>query len=220
MITNTATVSSEPEPDAQPDDEMRRAFAEQLSEALVRELHRYARKRSKLIVMAGRRSDPHYANDLVQEALVDIMAGTVAWDPASCCLRDRAIWLMKERSFRDAQWLERLQHVDLDRADERAAIHAQGSHRMCAAPQEDAVIMKALLAEVIDKLRALAGNDEAVRRILDAWSDGLFERMEILPATRLSAAEYKAARARLLYLVDDLPQELHNRVTDLLRDAS
>ena len=81
-------------------------------------------------------------------------------------------------------------------------------------------MMKALLREVIERLRALAGNDDAVGRLLDAWSDGLLERMEILPATGLSAAEYKTARARLLYLVDDLPQELKNRVTDLLRDAS
>jgi hypothetical protein len=220
VITNTATVSNEPEPDAEPDDEMRRAFTEQLTEALVRDLHRYARQRSKLIVMAGRKPDRHYAKDLVQEALIDILAGTVAWDPASCCLRDRVIWLMKERSFRDAQWLERLQHVDLEDADERAAIQAQGSHRMSASPQDEAVAMKALLREVIERLRVLAGNDDPVRRLLDAWSDGLIERMEILPATSLSAAEYKTARARLLYLVDDLPQELKNRVTDLLRDAS
>ena len=81
-------------------------------------------------------------------------------------------------------------------------------------------MVEARVRELTGMLRVLAENDDAVRRVLDAWNDGRMEGVDLLAATGLSAVEYRTARDRILDLVRDRLEDLTKMVSTTLRDAS
>ena len=66
-------------------------------------------------------------------------------------------------------------------------------------------------------LQRLAAGDPAATAILAAWEDGFVDKEEVMHRTGLADKEYRAARARLTYLVLSLPQSLRETARSLLR---
>lgn len=194
-----------------------RAFKAQATQAAYGAAIKYARYRSRLVGMAGRKVDKLYAEGLVHNAFGDTWAGDWPWDPDRCSLLDHVLGIIRRRSWKDAQWITQRPHMSLSDCDERVAIAAKSSHRIEAIAQPDPIMLAGITAEVVGHLRRLAHGDEAVTQILDAWQEGHVDRAPVLAATGLSPAAYKAARARIAYLVQDLPQRVRDRVIDILR---
>jgi hypothetical protein len=196
-----------------------RAFNAQATQATYRAAVKFARFRSRLIDMAGKKVDRAYVQELVHNAFGDTWVGDPPWNPESCSLLDHVRGLIRHRSWKDAQWLRRHPHVPLSECDERAAIRAKSSHRIEALPQPSPIMLAEITAEVVGLLRRLAHGDDAVTRILDAWQDGHVDRAPVIVATGLSPSAYKAARSRIIYLIQNLPQSVRDRAIDILRSV-
>jgi hypothetical protein len=194
-----------------------RAFNAQATQATYRAAVKFARFRARLIEMAGKKADRAYVQELVHDAFGDTWAGDPPWNPESCSLLDHVRGLIRHRSWKDAQWLRRHPHVPLSECDERAAIRAKSSHGIDALPQSSPIMLAEMTAEVVGLLRRLARGDDEVTRILDAWQDGHVDRVDVMVATGLSPSAYKATRARVAYLVQNLPQSVRDRAIDILR---
>jgi hypothetical protein len=195
------------------------AFNAQATQATFRAAIKFARFRSRLVEMAGRKVDRAYVQELVHNAFGDTWAGDPPWNPESCSLLDHVRGLIRHRSWKDAQWLQRNPHVSLSECDERVAIRAKSSHRIDALPQSSPIMLAEITAEVVGLLRRLAHGDDAVTRILDAWQGGHVDRAPVIEATGLSPNAYKAARSRITYLIQSLPQSVRERAIDILRSA-
>ena len=194
-----------------------RAFNAQATQASYRVALKYARFRARLVQMARRSVDPLYAQDLVNDAFGDAWSGVSSWDPEKCSLLDHVRGVIRWRSWRDAKWTEKRPHVSLSDCDERVAIAAKSSHRIEALPQPSPIMLAEITAEVVAHLRRHAQGHEPVMRLLDAWEEGHVERPTAILASGLSPSAYKAARARIAYLVQSLPQSLRERAIDILR---
>lgn len=199
---------------------VQRAFTEQASDELIRTACRYARQRAVIVRRAGRRVDSLYGRELVQDALIDIWSGLVAWDPARCSLLEQVRSVVRSRSWKDAQWAQRSPHLSLDVNDTAAAITAEASHQFAMQQQLQPFMICGLTVAVVTELRRLAEGDAAAGAVLGAWADGVVERSEVMEHTGLSREEYTIARARLTYLVRELPSSLDEAARTLLRSAS
>ena len=198
---------------------VQQAFAEQASDELIRRASRYARQRAAIVRRAGRRIDNLYGRELVQDALIDIWSGAVAWDPARCSLLDQVRSVVRSRSWKDAQWAQRSPHLSLDVHDTAAAITAEASHQFAMQAQVQPFMIRGLTAAVVTELKRLAEGDAAAMAVLRAWADGVVGQGEVMEHTRLCRQEYRIARARLAYLVHELPSSLDDAARTLLRSA-
>ncbi|MBP6627867.1 MAG: hypothetical protein KA297_00460 [Kofleriaceae bacterium] len=199
------------------------AFRDQATPALYLAAHRFARQWAKLPRRAGRRVDHLYARELVQDALADTWSGTLRWDPARRSLLHHVRNAIRWRAWNDARHARRFQHVPWNTAanDEASArieveVHDATNTQTDAGP----LILVGLIVTLAAELRRLATGDDEANAILDCWAEGVVERDEVMARTHLSAAQYKAARRRLLYLVKRLPPELREAAGDILRSAS
>ena len=199
---------------------MQKAFAEQASTELIRRASRYARQRAVIVRQAGRRIDNMYGRELVQDALCDIWSGAVAWDPARCSLLYQVRSVVRSRSWKDAKWAKRSPHLSLDVHDTAAAITAEASHQFAMQAQVQPFMIRGLTAAVVTELKRLAAGDAAATAVLGAWSDGIVGQGEVMEHTGLSLHAYRIARARLAYLVRELPSSLDDAARTLLRSAS
>lgn len=196
------------------------AFKQQATDELTRRALRYARQRAALVRRAGRRIDNLYARELVQDALTDTWAGVVAWDPTECSLLKHVLDVIRSRSWKDAQWAQRSPHLSLDVNDTAAAITAEASHHLAVQGQLSPFMISELTVVVVSELRRLAQGDRAATSLLEAWADGVVGRSEVMHHTGMSRQEYRIARARLTYLVRELPSSLDEAARTLLRSAS
>lgn len=181
---------------------------------------RFARQRAALIRRVGGRIDSLYAGDLVQDALADTWMGTVAWDPRRCSLLEHVRSLVRTRSWRDLCGAVARPHESHDAGDSFAGLKLHEAQRHATTGNLSPIVLAGLTVRVARDLRDAAKGDPAATAILAAWIDGYVERDEVIAHTGLSIKDYKAARARLTYLVQDLPQSLHESVCTLLRSAS
>ena len=195
----------------------RHAFQEQATPALSRAALRYARQRTILVRRAGGRIDNLYPRELVQDALTDTWMGTVSWDPGRCSLLDHIRGLIRSRTWKDATGARRSPHLSVT-SDTTAEVDTAWRHATTGSISP--VVLAALTASVVRDLRRLADGDPAATAVLDAWRDGLIERDEVMKRTGLAERDYKAARARLAYLVSSLPQSLRETALTHLRSAS
>ena len=185
---------------------MQQAFTEQASNELIRRASRYARQRAVIVRQAGRRIDNMYGRELVQDALCDIWSGAVGWDPARCSLLHQVRSVVRSRSWKDAQWAQRSPHLSLDVHDTAAAITAEASHQFAMQAQLEPFKICGLTAAVVTELRRLA--------------EGVVGQGDVMEYTGLSRQGYRIARARLAYLVRELPSSLDDAARTLLRSAS
>jgi hypothetical protein len=196
------------------------AFRAQATEELTRRALRYARQRAALVRRAGRRVDNLYARELVQDALTDTWAGVLTWDPGKRSLLKHVLDVIQDRSGKDAKWVRRSPHLSLDVHDDAAAITAEASHHLAVQGPADPFMISELAVLVVTELRRLAAGDRAATALLEAWADGVVGRSDVMRHTGMSRQEYRMARARLTYLVRELPSSLDEAARTLLRSAS
>ena len=190
---------------------------EQATEDVLRAAHRYARQRAGLVRRAGVRVDRLYERELVQDALADTWAGTdVLWDPAQCSLLEHLRGLIRSRTWKDATGARQRPHVSID-WDEDLVTEVDEAHRHGTQGNVSPIVLARVAATVVQDLQRLAAGDAAATAILAAWEDGLVDRDEVIARTALTDKEYKAARARLTYLVLSLPQSLRETARTVLR---
>ncbi len=189
----------------------------QTTDELLRAAHRYARQRAAMVRRAGVRVDHLYARELVQDALSDTWLGRdIVWDPAQCSLLEHLRGLIRSRTWKDAAGARLRPHVSIDwdedliaAIDEAQCNGAQGS--------VNPMVLAQLASSVIQDLQRMADGDAAASGILAAWQEGLVDRDDVIARTGLADKEYKAARARLTYLVLGLPQSVRETARTVLR---
>ncbi len=199
------------------------AFRAQATPALYLAAQRFARQWAKLPRRAGRRVDHLYPRELVQDALADTWNGTLAWDPARRSLLDHVRNAIRWRAWNDARHAKRFPHVAWNTAaNDETSVRIEVEVHDTQASQADAapLILVGLIVTLAAELRRLAEHDDEAQAILDCWADSIVERDDVMARTHFTAAQYKAARRRLLYLVKRLPPELREAASDILRSAS
>jgi hypothetical protein len=162
-------------------------------------VRRYALLRGRGVARAGGRSDAAYADELVQDALSDTIAGVVCWDPSRYRLATHLIGVIRSRSRHERARSMRFRHEALSESliafdSEPAAISNQ---------DRAAVVQQALQA-----LRDAARGDREVLKILDAYAAGAVDKADVLQASGLKPARYTRARKRLRRKTLQLAPEL------------
>ena len=195
----------------------RSEFLEQATTELLRAAHRYARQRAAMARRAGARVDHLYPRELVQDALADTwLGGEVAWDPSHCSLLEHIRGLIRSRSWRDMMGARHRPHVSIDRSEDVGAEVDEAQWRSTRG-SVSLIVLARVTASVVQALQRLAAGDPAATAILAAWEDGFVDKEEVMHRTGLADKEYRAARARLTYLVLSLPQSLRETARSLLR---
>jgi hypothetical protein len=178
--------------DFAPTEEWIEAFEAQATDELYERATRYATSRAEGVARSGGAVDDLYVLALVQDAFTDTLCGVLAWDPEAASLEQQVITAIRSRSRHDREHARRFRRVRIEsvtaevevalRADEAAEAEHEAAERVAA-------------------LRALAGDDTDVVRILDAMCEGATTRSEIMAETGLSTKRYRNARWRLAGLV-------------------
>jgi DNA-directed RNA polymerase specialized sigma24 family protein len=182
-------------------------FERQLSRPHLLELLQvYARQRARLVARYRTIDEHSYAADLVQDVIVDTLAGVLAWDPSRVDLKGHVRGAIKSRSRHDYRRAERSPYQTLDVDDPRIAAELV-EHE---ARQERQELRRHAVA-IIEALRKLAANDREVLLLIEAYEGAVSKRAEVLELTGLTVRQYKAARERLTGLRDSLPHDLHPR---------
>jgi hypothetical protein len=156
------------------------AFEAQATHALRLRARRFARARSHLVARSGARVDDRYISALVQDALTDTLLGVLVWNPAKRSLEQHLFAAIRARTYHDCVRAQRFLHQSLYGEDPGAS--------------PDAL---AFSDEVLAQIRALAGTDRPIHRILDALALGAAEGSEITFLANMSPRIYHKARIRL-----------------------
>ena len=90
--------------------------------------------------------------------------------------------------------------------------------RMVRSPAFDRVLahvasspeLRVCVVQVLERLRAFAGDDTVVQRILDALEGGATTREDVLALINMKPGDYHKGRMRLTDLVQQLPNSLRN----------
>jgi hypothetical protein len=205
------------------------AFRKQLTSEFMRDARRYARKRAKLVRAVGRRNDPSYHQDLVQQALADIWSGAAVWDPGRRPLLDHVRDLIRQRTFNDRRRLRHRQQVSIYAPNHAAndevsltslSIEAQMSEAHPSRTSISPLLVSRLVDRVVLELHRLAARDEGACAILGCWASGVIDASDVMTLTELNEVEYHRARIRILYLAKHLPPELREAAQELLRSVS
>lgn len=196
-----------------PSEEWIEAFTRQMSEpAFFHAMWRYAERRGRMLAHVARLDPEAYAQGLVQDVIDDTLEGTIAWDPQRVTLAKHVRDAVKSRSRHQYRRALRDRHVSLDGkgallVDDATAV----AHRETAAEQAERA---RCVAAVLERIRASAGDDVEVVKLLDAMERGAETRGEILHVAGLTKLQYDAARKRLDRLIETLPSQL---ITHALR---
>jgi len=204
------------------------AFRAQLTPDFMQDARRYARRRAKLVREVGRRIDPLYHHDLVQDALKDTWSGAARWDPSRQSLLEHVRDLIKQRTFNDRRRARRYRHVSIHAAraanDEisltNLSIEAVMSEAHSFHGDINPALLSSLLDQVVVELHRLPIRNPDARAVLGCWANGITDGSEVMALTGLSENAYRKARMRILYLAKYLPPELREAAEELLRSAS
>lgn len=196
---------------------LREAYDAQDTPELRRAALHYARLRAIVVRRAGGRIDDSYASELVHDALVDTWTGDVTWNPDRVSLLDHVRGLVKTRSWRHVTGASRVPHISLDGADGHVARKADEALYHATQGSVTPMVLAALSIKVVRELKRLAHGDTTATAILGCWTEGLIDRDEVIAATGLDDRAYKAARARLTYLVRSLPAATRDETLAALR---
>ena len=192
----------------------------QTTDELLRAAHRYARQRAAMVRRAGVRVNHLYARELVQDALSDTWLGRdIVWDPAQCSLLEHLRGLIRSRTWKDATSARQRPHVSIDWDEDLIAVIDE-AHYNGTQGKVSPIVLAQLASTVIQDLQRMSAGDAAATGILAAWQEGLVDRDEVIARTGLTDNEYKAARARLTYLVLSLPHSVRETARAVLRGNS
>lgn len=205
------------------------AYREQLTPEFMREARRYARKRAKYLREVGRRYDPTYHHDLVQQALADTWSGKARWEPSEVSLLKHVRGLVRQRTSNERRNLKVRTHVSLyapvtaandETSETMLTIEEQVSQPHPALRSISPALISSLADRVLIELHRLAARDEHARGMIGCWASGVIEAADVMTLTGMSESTYRAVRERILYLAKYLPPELREAAEELLRSVS
>lgn len=204
IVAALAGMAGEPRASVLSGEEWKRAFVEQYRENRER-VQRYARRVARSVANAGGSGGDYYADELLQDALGDTVAGVLRWDPAVTTLELHLISRIRSRARDERRRLRSVRHesIDEDPGDEDEGVSViDEMEGALAAPAEGAAVEHARgrLALLAEKTH----DDPELHAVLEAIADGAEGRDQILSATGLSGKDYRNARVRLSRLGDDL----------------
>lgn len=203
------------------------AFAAQATSTLVARCRAHVRR-----WLRAYRLDRAF-EDVVQEVLVDILEGRVAWDPTHSTLLNRVCDVARYRIRDEKRSLRgRTMHVPISRpGDPRLLLDGEsydGASRQLEADLARAVELpedpetalvrtqrRERAVRVGEELAAMARGDAEVESYLACLRAGITERAAVLAETGMTAETYHNARRRLQRLKERLPPELRLDVEDL-----
>jgi hypothetical protein len=197
----------------------------ELNDTTLEGAYKYARKRCRLLARCGLPIEAGLHKHLVTDAVTDTALGDVDWDPERSSLRNHLCSVVR---FRTKDMLARARALPHDRICSRpdgngedgweANIAGQASCCGQRSTPASSVMLDDLAAQVVGRLYAAAGqnDDDVLRRILDAYREGMSGRKPIAEHLGISLKAFDAARNRLDRLLTKLPDELARNATDLL----
>lgn len=172
------------------------AFESEATAATLLKVHRYAIRRGRGVARVGGRSDAVYAEELVQDALSDTLAGIVRWEPSKLRLATHLIAVIRSRSRHERDRTVRFCHE---------AVSLSLALDTDTTSEQDRILVA---QQALSALRAAASGDREVLKILDAYAAGAVEKAEVLQATGLKSVRYTRARKRLRRKTQQLAPEL------------
>jgi hypothetical protein len=199
----------------------RAEFERQATQDLIDRATRYARRRVKLIERVGRKVDPLYARELVQDAIGDTLDGTLTWDPARASLATHVMATVQSRTRHEVVRAVRMPHRSLDdSADDNSVdgrpLEVEASYALSSGATRSLDAAEAHARRAVDALRRACGDDELIGRMLDAFEHGKTERREVMEWTGMSAKTYDNVRHRMVRLASKLPTEMREIAVELL----
>lgn len=186
-----------------PDEAWIEAFEHQNTDEMRKRAKRFARSRARFVARAGGRGDDLYAGELVHDALTDTLLGVLSWNPEVVSLETHVFGAIRCRTKNDRIRALRFRHCSIDASDAGGVMteleSSLSAQQAVASPES-----QRFSTEVLDQVRALAGDDAPILRIVDAIALGASEPKEIMSLATMSEKTYKKARLRLGRLVEQL----------------
>lgn len=185
-----------------PTEDWIKQYTKQCTPKLIGGLNQYARTRSLAVNGAGGKFDGLDARALVLDALGDTWLGIVRWDPSKCSLGYHVVRTIEGRADKLRQRAEQMPHHALGdpsddaRQAERDASEVVGDH--------ERPLKRMVAGNVMAQVRALAGRDKPILRMLDAYDAGCESKDEVLAHARMTSHTYHKAYLRLRRIVRHL----------------
>ena len=175
------------------------AFEAETTALTLLQVRRFALRRGLGVARAGGRSDATYADELVQDALSDTIAGVVRWDPSRYRLAAHLIGVIRSRSRHERARSIRFRHETMSEHEIvfEGEVASERDHDCAAVAQQ-----------ALQALRDASQGDREVLKILDAYATGAVEKIDVLQASGLKPASYTRARKRLRRKTLQLAPEL------------
>jgi heme exporter protein D len=182
------------------------AFDTQCTEETLKRLRRYALLLAKL--PGGEHMGDHasYAEELVQAAVTDLVAGVLRWDPSVKDLEPYLTDVLRLRVRRDRKRAAQFKHVSIDAAspsDPGASIReVEMRLAVSASARADETEMSSSdsMTRSMRRLREFFSDDPLAQRFLAAIEQDeqdAFTRAEIMKVAGLTRAEYHNTRRRI-----------------------
>ena len=170
------------------------AFDQALKKPCFREqLLAYAKRKARWAWKYGDIDDS--AAELVQDALERTLDGRRPWNPDARALLDHLRGVIRSRSSQHYEHAKRFRVAEINPRDHLS-------------PTEDDGELEDRADETFAAIVRLAIHDPQVSLLLDAYTDGLLLRADVLARTGLTDQQYEAARDRLARMRDTLPNRL------------
>lgn len=189
------------------------ALKQQLTPGLVSRCRVFARW---CLRRYGLRRAAAYHEELVQDALGDLVEGRIAWAPARNRLADHVCDVIRYR-VRDEKRSagERRAWLPLEGRASSSVLDAEDLRVLTP----DALLLRAqaqaVARRVAECLNGLASSDDEVHRVLTCYCAGIDDRQAICGITGMSVHSYHNARRRLVRLADRLPLALRTMAFEL-----
>ncbi len=190
------------------------AFTSQLTHDLADKVAAFAKRRARYVERKKGTRDGNLARELYQDALGDTWSGGVHWDPNNSSLELHLKRVITSRTSHELQRLERFPQVSVHAGS--SEVERAISEVLEAERESGSGDLKSHVDDVVEALLLLAGGDDDVVQLLDAYGRGHVDRHSMLRATTLSSTAYHNARRRLLRLVEQLPQHVRDAAIEAM----
>jgi hypothetical protein len=202
----------DPPPRFMPPEDWIDRLAGEYTLAMRRRLERYTARQILGINSAGYPVDDYVAEELVQDAMNDTMAGVVHWDPAvKPSLEQHLQDVLAVRTKRVRIRAKKYPRASIDGWSRSGAATTLEEVEEALQEQTPGAATKAYAAEVMAELREVAREDRFVLRLLNAFAQGAVTRGDVMHVTGFSGVEYHNAHRRLDRYVDELSNQSRPR---------
>jgi hypothetical protein len=203
QIENEAGEVAAREPYA-PSEDWIQQYKKQCTPKLINSLNQVARAKALPVAATGKKVDDYYARALVLDALGDTWLGITRWDPSKCNLGYHIYRTIERRTEKHRKHAENFPHDSLGERTDESHFAEREASELVGDPEKP--IKRVFASEMFEQIRALAGNDKHVLRILDAYDAGCETKEEVLAHAKMREATYHKAYVRLRRIVREMTE--------------